>query len=398
VEAVAASSEPADAEAATRVLLVAPTASGGLARHVIALMRGLRPEAYELAVACDPAGRIADAAEAMSVPVCEMACGSGARPSEIAACSLRLARAIGEMRPHVVHTHSFTASATGALACGLARCSAPVATIHNYPPQTTTMRPRRTGERWALGLAVRRASRLIAVSDALRRALAEAWPETEGKCVTIPNGVEIPDSSPRPAAEVRRELGLPAEGPLVGMVARLAPQKGVAEFVCAARRIGSAWPDAHFVLAGDGPLRDDLHGLRAELGLEGRLHLLGEVESARDLIGALEVLAVASTSEGSSVVAMEAMALSRPVVATAVGGVPEVVLDGETGLLVKPGDPDDLAAAIDTLLRDRERAADMGERGRRRAAAEFDVRRMVERTKAVYADVVREQMEEEGSR
>jgi glycosyltransferase involved in cell wall biosynthesis len=180
------------------------------------------------------------------------------------------------------------------------------------------------------------------------------------------------------------------------MVARLAPQKGIMEFIQATAIAAQAWPTASFVLAGDGPLRPEARALCEELGLERRLHLLGHVEWARELIGALDLLVVASLTEGSSVVAMEAMALGKPVVATTVGGVPEVVVDGQTGLLVAPGDAEALGRAIIELLADPERAQEMGERGRQRAASQFDLSDMIERTRAVYADLVREQMEAGG--
>ena len=120
--------------------------------------------------------------------------------------------------------------------------------------------------------------------------------------------------------------------------------------------------------------------------------------SPRELIAALDVLVVASTSEGSSVVAMEAMSAGKPVVATAVGGVPEVVADGQTGLLVEPEDPKALAAAVRSLLDDPERAREFGDQGRRRAAQLFDLRLMLERTRAVYADLIREQIPPRGER
>ena len=123
------------------------------------------------------------------------------------------------------------------------------------------------------------------------------------------------------------------------------------------------------------------------------MRLLGQVDSVRDVLWALDVLVVASVSEGSSVSAMEAMALGKPVVGTAVGGVPEVVADGDTGLLVPPGEPEALAEAVGALLADRERAQTMGDRGRQRAATHFDIQLMIERTGAVYADVMRETME-----
>jgi glycosyltransferase involved in cell wall biosynthesis len=125
--------------------------------------------------------------------------------------------------------------------------------------------------------------------------------------------------------------------------------------------------------------------------------LLGHIEEVRDFVASLDLLVVPSRSEGSPVVAMEAMALGKPVVATAVGGVPEVVPGGETGVLVQAGDAQALADGILELLRDPARAQEMGERGRQRAAREFDVNDMVEKTKAVYADVMRDDLRAGGA-
>jgi glycosyltransferase involved in cell wall biosynthesis len=180
----------------------------------------------------------------------------------------------------------------------------------------------------------------------------------------------------------------------VGVVARFAPQKGIIEFLEAARLIVNVHPSVRCAIAGDGPLMQEAEDRRAELGLTAQVEFLGHIDWARELLGALDLLVIPSVSEGSSVVAMEVMALGKPVVATSVGGVPEVVLDGETGLVVAPSDPQGLSKAVGDLLADPDRARTMGERGRVRARAHFDVADMLERTKAVYADVLREHMGE----
>lgn len=393
MEAVAKSSEAGAAASGARVLLVAPPAEGGLATHVIGLLAGLHREGYEVGVACEPGGRIAAAGVERQLPVYGITCSARGGPSRTAVRAVRLAQAIGEFHPQIVHAHSFGASSIGAAACTIARSGRLVLTMHNYPPGTNTMAPQKAAQRWALGLALQRAQRVIAVSEALRRDLVVAYPETLEKCVTIPNGIETQAPPSRQAAEIRAELGLPVEGRLVGMVARLARQKGIGDFIRAAKGVLDSYPSVAFVLAGDGPLMGEARELRAELGIEAHLHFVGRVEWARELISALDVLVISSLSEGSSLVGMEAMALGKPVVATAVGGVPEVVADGQTGILVQPGDPAALAAAVVEVLSDPARAEEMGERGRQRAAAHFDIVEMLERTKAVYADLVREEIE-----
>jgi glycosyltransferase involved in cell wall biosynthesis len=377
-------------------MMVAPAARGGLARHVVSLLAALCEEGQEVSVVCDLDGPIAEAARDRSVPIFASSFSSDGNPSRAAMASIQLARAVSEQGTRVVHTHSFAAGLTGALAMSLSPGARMVASIHNYPAEADGMRARRRRHRWALRRMCAVARRLIAVSDALRRDLVEAEPDAAGKCVTIPNGVDTTAAPARDPADTRRALRIPPDCPLVGMVARLAPQKGVTDFVRAARQVADRCPSAHLVLAGDGPLAGEARSLGHSLAMDGRLHLLGEMDAPLDLIAALDVLVVASTSEGSSLVAMEAMALSKPVVGTAVGGVAEIVVDGDTGLLVAPGSPAALAEGIGCLLERPERARRMGERGQRRAAAQFDVRSMVERTKAVYADVLRERVEAEG--
>jgi len=392
MEAVAAATDVSATRQGARILLVAPPASGGLARHVSFLASGLAEDGYEVAVASDAEGRIAESAREQNQPVYAVDCGTNGGVSRTAFQSIKLAQAIADFGAQIVHSHSFGASIAAAMASLVTRGVGFVATLHNYPPGTTTMVPEHVGHRWAVGVLVQRAHRIITVSEALRRDLVMAFPDAMQKCLTIPNGIDTKATPTRDADEVRRGLGVPDAAPLLGVVARLAPQKGVLEFLDAARRIVDADPSVRCVVAGDGPLMQELEDRRATLGLEAHVQLLGYIDWVRELIGALDLLVIPSLSEGSSVVAMEAMALGKPVVATDVGGVAEVVIDGETGRVVEPGDPEALARAVNELLTDRAGATAMGERGRTRARSHFDVADMLERTKAVYADVLRDHM------
>ncbi|MCJ7822788.1 MAG: glycosyltransferase family 4 protein [Armatimonadetes bacterium] len=367
-----------------------------MARHVISLLSGLDEDGYQVAVACEPDGPIARAAQERPIPVFDMPISPRSGTPQAARAAVRVARVISDLKVQIVHTHSFRAGLIGALSLPLAGTGRLVATLHNYPPGADGMRTRRRGERWALGLLCRSACRLITVCDALRRDLLALRPELAAKTVVIPNGIDTQAPPPRDPAETRSALGIPDGAPLVGMVARLAPQKGVADFMRAARVVADGAPSARFVVVGDGPLRDEAQALCQELKLEACVRFLGEMESARDVVAALDLLVLPSISEGSPILAMEAMALGKPVVATAVGGVPEIVVDGQTGILVEPRDPEALGQAALSLLREAERAREMGEQGRQRAALHFDVREMLERTKVVYADLLREELEARG--
>jgi glycosyltransferase involved in cell wall biosynthesis len=391
VEAVAAAVSRDRVPTATRVLLVSSRATGGIARHVISLMVGLRESGCQIAIACDADSLVAEAARDRSLPIYGITAYAGTSPVRAGAGAIQLTTAINGFQPQIVHTHSFNASLIGALSTYLRHPARLVVTIHNYPPMRAGAFSVTT--RSAVRLVLDRAARVITVSDALRRDLLRLRPQASAKSLTIPNGTDTQTGPSVPPAETRRSLGIPMDVPLVGMVARLAPQKGVKEFLHASRLVCDRHPTVRVVLVGGGPLWEEAKRLHAELALGDRLLLLGEVPSAREIMAALDLLVVSSTSEGSSVVAMEAMALSKPVVATSVGGIPEVVLDRDTGLLVPPGDAVALAEAVLGLLADPERARSMGARARARAVEHFDVRTMVARTRDVYGNVMREALE-----
>jgi len=185
-------------------------------------------------------------------------------------------------------------------------------------------------------------------------------------------------------------LGLPAGALVVGAVSRLAWKKAIAHLVQATPRIVEALPQAHVVIAGDGPLRAELEGEAAALGVADRVRFLGSREDSIELMAAFDVFVLPSVVEGMSNALIEAMAVGRPVVATDVGGNSEVVADGETGFLVPPSAPDQLAAAIVKLLGAPEMAAEMGAAGRRRVIEHYRVDVMTRRIEAMYDALLRE--------
>jgi glycosyltransferase involved in cell wall biosynthesis len=175
---------------------------------------------------------------------------------------------------------------------------------------------------------------------------------------------------------------------LVGVVARLQPEKGVANFLEAAARVSGAFPDARFVVVGDGPLREELLDLARRLGISERVCFLGYRTDSRALMALMDLLVVPSLTEGSPLIVLEAIAAGVPVVASAVGGIPDQLRHGKEGLLVPPGAPDALGEALAALLRDPEYARRLGEAGRRRAKNEFSHEALVRRIEGVYHAVL----------
>lgn len=234
--------------------------------------------------------------------------------------------------------------------------------------------------------------RCVAVCRAVGdQALAEGSISSE-KIEIIYNGLDISPYQERiDTVEIRRALGVSVTAPLVGMVANMNFEiKGHRHFLEAARRILGHIPNAEFLLVGEGPLRGRFQALAGELGIEARVHFLGARNDTPAILSVLDVSVLCSTSEGMSNVILESMAAGKPVVATRVGGNPELVTEGVTGLLAPPADPDALADAILSLLRDPDAARAMGVAARERVVREFTVEAMVRKHERLYQRMMSE--------
>jgi glycosyltransferase involved in cell wall biosynthesis len=278
----------------------------------------------------------------------------------------RLRRELRSIAPDVVHTHLVHADLYGTLAV-LGSRAALVSTKHNDDRFRTG--PFRFVER---GLA-RRAQRVIAITDSLRRFTIEEVGLPAAKVTTVHYGL---DRLPEPWGS-DPGLELPEGARILLCVARLVPQKGVDVAAAALPRIRERHPDAVLVVLGEGPER-------GWLGAEG-LYLPGRVGDVAAWYRRAELLVHPVRWEGFGLALLEAMLAAKPVVASAVSSIPEIVVDGENGVLVPPDDPEALAAAITALLDDPDRAAAYGRAGAERARTEFSVARMAERTAEVYA-------------
>jgi glycosyltransferase involved in cell wall biosynthesis len=229
---------------------------------------------------------------------------------------------------------------------------------------------------------------LYAVSHDLRRhLLREAVPE---RMSVIWNGI---DPGPRPDADARararQRIGAADGDVLVGTVARLDAVKDLPMLMRAIAVARSMVPTVRLVIVGEGPARAAIERTVAEVALETSVHLTGQRNDVRELMPAFDLYVNSSISEGISLTLLEAMAAERAIVATAVGGTPEVVCDGATGVLVPPGDAGALGAAMAALLKEPMRAAALGEAGRRRVLQHFTLDRMVEAYAAVYSAALR---------
>jgi glycosyltransferase involved in cell wall biosynthesis len=322
----------------------------------------------------------------MVEPVILPALGREISPLDDLFSLARLVQLVRSFKPDVVHTHMAKAGTVGRLAARL--CGVPLI-VHTYHGHVfhSYFSPARTRvfltiER-ALGLATHR---VVAVGDGQRDEIASYGVVPIDKIDSIRLGLELGPflEAERSRGELRRELGIDAATPVIGIVARLVPIKAHEVFLQSARAILAALPRAQFLIVGDGERRQELSRLAEQLGLADCVRFLGWRREMVPVYADLDVVALTSLNEGSPVALIEALAAARPVVSTAVGGVPEVVINGETGLTVRPSDPAALAEAIVSLLRDPETAARLGAAGRRHVYPRYDSSRLVDDVKKLY--------------
>ena len=295
----------------------------------------------------------------------------------------RLSRVLKRLKPDVVHAHDPHGLAMASLALSLGGASAG----RQAPALVASRRvdfhlKGNSLSRWKH----RQVDCFIAASEAIRRILiADGVPDDQA--VTVHEGIDVERVASVPSVDVHQTFWLPHHAPVVGNVAALVPHKGQRYLIEAAHRVVQEIPDARFVILGEGELRDQLERQVREHHLEKHVLLPGFRTDVMGCLKSFDLFVMSSVTEGLGTSLLDAMACSRPIVATTAGGIPEVVADGETGLLVPPRDHAALANAIVTLLNDAPRRTQMGAAGLVRVRDRFTVERMVAETAAVYARV-----------
>lgn len=332
---------------------------GGVERHAQTLVESLLKQGFKVSAICPFEGYFASALRADG---CQVYIAMLEEAMEWRSL-LTAVEIVRRQQVDLIHAHMFNAAFVGSLAGSLLGVPVVITDHGMYISPEEMALARLTG------------SHLITVcTSAYMMGLSMGLPEDQ--LSLIPNAVDTERFRPDLDGHAFREqLHVPDDAPLVGMVARLAHEKGPDLFIQAALLVASVRPDAHFVLVGDGPLRAQLAREIQVLGLGNRLHLAGQVADTSTVYPALDVVCLASRLEGQPLTLIEAMAAERPVVAANVGGVPELVQMGETGWLVAQGDMTAMSERILWLLDNPAEAAEMGRGGRRRVQESFDVRR-----------------------
>lgn len=350
--------------------------TGGLERFVLDLIDVNNSQLDQIVVCLERKGDLTTPFETLSIDM---------PPGLQLSAAVKLARIARDHEVSLIHTHNEKAQFYGALA-GLLAWVPVVHTKHgkNSTDWRSILRN---------NLAARLCKKIVAVScDA-----AEQCVKTEmvpvAKVMTILNGVDTMRYSRFiDQVESRRLLGYNPDVPIIGVVARLALVKDHAALLAACRLIKNDAHEFRLLVVGDGPLRGELEALAVSLGLEDEVTFTGSRSDVPELMQAMDVFVLSSRSEGISLTLIEAMACELPIVATSVGGNPEVVMAGETGFLVPSNDPAALAAKIIQLLKSPEMRQKLGIQGRRRAEREFSLSRATAQYANLYHSILNENL------
>ena len=358
--------------------------SGGAEAALLLLIANLDRREWRPTLLYNPSPSLA--------PVADAARELGATVRAVPALSPRLdgarkltgfVRELKRERPAVFHAHlSWPLAARFPLAAAVvARVPAVVATFHLFPPtplrRTTLLQGR---------MLAARMGRAIAVSQAIATSLDAVLGWAPQKIEVIRNGIDIERFQQRPDPELRRALTEGSDDVLFVTTARLDPQKGLEVLLRAAQAVDGA----KFVIAGTGPERARLESQAEALGVSDRVQFLGHRDDVPALLAASDAFVLPSLFEGTPLALLEAMAAGKPVVSSAISGTEELVNDGETGLLVRAGDPGALADALRRIVAEPELRGRLGEAARRRAETEHSAVSSTGRVATVYDELLRE--------
>jgi glycosyltransferase involved in cell wall biosynthesis len=302
----------------------------------------------------------------------------------------KLVQLMRSFRPRIVHTHTAKAGVVGRCAAIVTGVPLRVHTFHGHAFDGYFSRTRTLVFLWIERLLARFTHRVVAISELQRHDLCDVYRVVPWRrCTVIPLGFDLRPFAlaERRRGELRRELGIPEDRPLIGIVGRLVPIKNHEMFFDVARRVLDA-RDAGFLVVGDGELRADLERMASARGLADRTVFLGWRRDLDVIYADLDVVVLTSINEGTPVAVIEAMASARPVVATRVGGVADVVEDERTGLLVMSRDAKACAGAVLRLLADPGLSGRLGREGRERALARYGSERLVADVRRLYLELL----------
>lgn len=366
-----------------KILHVVRPAEGGMKEHLVSLAKNTDQNKFKVMVACPEGSSTYDELVKAGIEVFPFSIVGQLNPKRDWRSIRQLITIMKKVRPHIVHTHSSKAGLVGRIAAKMTGVPIVFMTAHNSIFYDNLSLKKKllfayTEKMLALGT-----DKIIAVSEALKDEILTWEKINPAKITVIKNGIDVEKFQISvDKIKICQELDLKPDLPIVGTVARFAPQKGLTYLIDAIAMINNT--DAQFLIIGDGPLREDLEKQVQKLGLTNKIFFAGLRRDIDHLLPVMDIFVLPSVTEGLPLTILEAMAAARPIVATAVGGIPEVIIDKKTGLLIPSKDADKLAQAIKQLLEDNTLARTLANNGFALVDKEFNLNLMVKNTTDMY--------------
>lgn len=358
--------------------------------HLLKLLQGLTKNGFTVETACPDNSALFNEVAKMGIKTHPVHIVGPLSPMNDILCINQLRKIILTGNYDIVHFHGSKAGMVGRIAALSSRCKNTVMTVHNFIIYQEVNLAKRLVFKYGEKILSTATSKIITVSAALKNDLVKNFGIPENKIVSIYNGIDVQKySTPADAKKAREKYGLNPDYLTVGTLARMAPQKGLEYFIKAIPLINLN-DNIRYLIAGDGPLLPLLKKLAWELGLSEKLCFTGYVKNVPEFLSCVDIFVVPSIAEGLSITTIEAMTAGLPVVASRTGGLPELVKHGETGLLVQPRDPVELAKAVTELLTNRNKRQMMGACAKRTASEMFSLETMVTETCRIYDEIIKD--------
>lgn len=355
--------------------VLSDTNIGGAGRYLFNLIPDKNDNNMEIIVACPGGGELERELKSRNIKVFAL---QGGESSTNLKHIRELRKIISREKVDIVHTH---ASFAGRIAGKLSGCKV-IMTRHGLGSQDNGS-IKRTLTKLLSNLFT---DHIIAISRAVKISLIESG--VPGNMITIIyNGINLSKFTDV-VPTLRKELGLDLNIPIIGIVARLVPEKGYEYAINAFYHVLKTYPEARLVIVGDGNLRESLKKMCIDLDIQGKVEFLGYRRQVESLISDFDVFVLPSISEGLGLALLEAMALGKPVIASEVGGIPEVVKNNSNGILVSPGNDKALAESIIKVLSNKTDSRIMGEKGQKTVLEKFSSNAMIEKTIQIYKKIL----------
>ncbi len=356
-------------------------------------MRGMKGNRFESVLACAPGGALIELVQRYGMEVMTFpSLVQPLRPMMDLKAILDLTGHLKRKPYHVVHTHNSKAGFIGRLSAKLARVPVIVHTVHGFAFHQQEPPWRRFLFRNLERLASHWCDKMIFISQPLVDWALEEKIGSAGRMARIYSGIEMDRFHPVSEEEkknLKRKWGLHEQDAVIGIVSKLWEGKGHALLIRAFKKIRREKPQARLVIVGEGSLMESLRDLVTRLELSDAVIFTGFLEDVPQILATFDVAVLPSYFEGMGRVLLEAMAMEKPVVGTAVGGIPDLIEQGLNGYLVSPGSEKELAAAVLKILDDKSLALEMGQAGRRKMTDRFSAESMVQSIENVYSELLK---------